>query len=196
MASLSWWRAAPSAAVPTASKALYLPPPPSKATNWASFRGKEYEKLVAKARRGFINSPRKMNGIRVRCQAAAEQKMTHEGSITESLPNGMFRVRLDNQDVILGYISGKIRKNFIRLLPGDRVRVEIQTPNLLFKDSINAMGLFIELSAGQYFIAIPKGFLTNWTAIFTINHLLERSVVFCTTSGSPPSSSLVSPPSG
>nr|GLL43782.1 uncharacterized protein LOC109175309 [Ipomoea trifida] len=129
MASLSWWPAAPSAAVPTATKALYLPPPPSKATNWASFRGKEYEKLVAKARRGFINSPRdsprKMNGIRVRCQAAAEQKMTHEGSITESLPNGMFRVRLDNQDVILGYISGKIRKNFIRLLPGDRVRVEV-----------------------------------------------------------------------
>ncbi|KAM3696791.1 hypothetical protein ACB098_06G066300 [Castanea mollissima] len=37
----------------------------------------------------------------------------------------MFRVRLDNQDLILGYISGSIRKNFIRILPGDRVKVEV-----------------------------------------------------------------------
>ena len=54
-----------------------------------------------------------------------EQKWTHEGSITESLPNGMFRVRLDNKDLIIGYISGKIRKNFVRILPGDRVKVEV-----------------------------------------------------------------------
>ncbi|KAK2355243.1 hypothetical protein P8452_75406 [Trifolium repens] len=56
---------------------------------------------------------------------ASEQKWVHEGLITESLPNGMFRVRLDNEDLILGYISGKIRKNFVRILPGDRVRVEV-----------------------------------------------------------------------
>ncbi|CAI0439515.1 unnamed protein product [Linum tenue] len=37
----------------------------------------------------------------------------------------MFRVRLDNEDLIIGYISGKIRKNFVRILPGDRVRVEV-----------------------------------------------------------------------
>ncbi|KHN48754.1 Translation initiation factor IF-1, chloroplastic [Glycine soja] len=43
----------------------------------------------------------------------------------ESLPNGMFRVRLDNEDLILGYISGKIRKNYVRILPGDRVKVEV-----------------------------------------------------------------------
>ncbi|XP_027355295.1 uncharacterized protein LOC113865120 [Abrus precatorius] len=54
-----------------------------------------------------------------------EQKWVHEGLIIESLPNGMFRVRLDNQDMILGYISGKIRKNYVRILPGDRVRVEV-----------------------------------------------------------------------
>lgn len=56
---------------------------------------------------------------------ASEQKWVHEGLITESLPNGMFRVLLDNQDLILGYISGKIRKNYVRILPGDRVRVEV-----------------------------------------------------------------------
>ncbi|KAH0439075.1 hypothetical protein IEQ34_025958 [Dendrobium chrysotoxum] len=49
-----------------------------------------------------------------------EQKLIHEGFITESLPNGMFRVRLDNEDLILGSISGRIRRSFIRILPGDR----------------------------------------------------------------------------
>ncbi|XP_057451689.1 translation initiation factor IF-1, chloroplastic [Lotus japonicus] len=56
---------------------------------------------------------------------SSEQKWVHEGLITESLPNGMFRVRLDNEDLILGYVSGKIRKNFVRILPGDRVKVEV-----------------------------------------------------------------------
>ncbi|KAK7313026.1 hypothetical protein VNO77_37364 [Canavalia gladiata] len=56
---------------------------------------------------------------------SGEQKLVHEGMIIESLPNGMFRVRLDNEDLILGYISGRIRKNYVRILPGDRVRVEV-----------------------------------------------------------------------
>nr|QQO99469.1 InfA [Lonicera angustifolia var. myrtillus] len=54
-----------------------------------------------------------------------ELKCIHEGLITESLPNGMFRVHLDNGDLIIGYISGKIRRSFIRILPGDRVQVEV-----------------------------------------------------------------------
>ena len=54
-----------------------------------------------------------------------EQKLIHEGLITESLPNGMFRVRLDNEDLILGYASGRIRRSFIRILPGDRVKIEV-----------------------------------------------------------------------
>nr|YP_010488435.1 translational initiation factor 1 [Anaxagorea javanica]QNS22703.1 translational initiation factor 1 [Anaxagorea javanica] len=54
-----------------------------------------------------------------------EQKYIHEGLITESLSNGMFRVRLDNENLILGYISGKIRRSFIRILPGDRVKIEV-----------------------------------------------------------------------
>ena len=48
-----------------------------------------------------------------------------EGTIIESLPNAMFRVKLENDHEILAHISGKIRKNFIRILPGDRVRVEM-----------------------------------------------------------------------
>ncbi|XP_044477256.1 translation initiation factor IF-1, chloroplastic-like [Mangifera indica] len=58
-------------------------------------------------------------------EGSSSDKWVHEGFITESLPNGMFRVRLDNEDLILGYISGKIRQNFIRVLPGDKVKVEV-----------------------------------------------------------------------
>ncbi|MDD3436780.1 MAG: translation initiation factor IF-1 [Candidatus Gastranaerophilales bacterium] len=48
-----------------------------------------------------------------------------EGTILESMPNAMFRVRLENDHEILAHISGKIRKNFIRILPGDKVKVEM-----------------------------------------------------------------------
>ena len=48
-----------------------------------------------------------------------------EGTILESLPNDMFQVKLQNGHVILAHISGKIRMNFIKMLPGDRVTVEL-----------------------------------------------------------------------
>jgi len=54
-----------------------------------------------------------------------EENWIHEGLITESHPNGMFRVRLDNENLILGYISGKIRRGSIRIMPGDRVKIEV-----------------------------------------------------------------------
>ena len=58
-----------------------------------------------------------------------------EGTIIESMPNAMFKVKLENDHEILAHISGKIRKNFIRILPGDRVKVEM-TPYDLSKGSI------------------------------------------------------------
>ena len=48
-----------------------------------------------------------------------------EGTILEAMPNAMFRVKLENDHEILAHISGKIRKNFIRILPGDKVIVEM-----------------------------------------------------------------------
>ena len=48
-----------------------------------------------------------------------------EGTILESLPNAMFQVKLENGHVILAHISGKIRMNFIKILTGDRVTVEL-----------------------------------------------------------------------
>ena len=58
-----------------------------------------------------------------------------EGTILESMPNAMFSVKLENGHEILAHISGKIRKNFIRILPGDRVKVEM-TPYDLTKGRI------------------------------------------------------------
>jgi translation initiation factor IF-1 len=53
-----------------------------------------------------------------------------EGEVVENLPNTLFRIRLDRKSdeeevIILGYLSGKMRKNYIRILPGDRVKVEL-----------------------------------------------------------------------
>lgn len=53
-----------------------------------------------------------------------------EGVVTESLPNAMFRVCLDNGCQVLAHISGKIRKNYIRILLGDRVKVELSPYDL------------------------------------------------------------------
>ena len=50
-----------------------------------------------------------------------------EGRVVEALPNAMFQVKLENGHVILAHISGKLRKNFIRILPGDKVTVEVST---------------------------------------------------------------------
>ena len=58
-----------------------------------------------------------------------------EGTIGESMPNAMFKVKLENDHEILAHISGKIRKNFIRILPGDKVKVEM-TPYDLTKGRI------------------------------------------------------------
>lgn len=58
-----------------------------------------------------------------------------EGTVTDSLPNAMFRVDLDNGFNVLAHISGKIRRNYIKILPGDRVKVEL-TPYDLTKGRI------------------------------------------------------------
>ena len=52
------------------------------------------------------------------------------GTVLEPLPNGMFKIELENKHQVLAHISGKIRKNFIRILPGDRVAVELSPYDL------------------------------------------------------------------
>jgi translation initiation factor IF-1 len=61
---------------------------------------------------------------------ASQQKVTVEGTIIEALPNTQFRVELENGHVVLAYISGKMRRYYIRILLGDRVRVELSPYDL------------------------------------------------------------------
>lgn len=48
-----------------------------------------------------------------------------EGVVVEALPNAMFKVKLENDHIVLDHVSGKMRMNFIRILPGDRVTLEL-----------------------------------------------------------------------
>jgi translation initiation factor IF-1 len=66
---------------------------------------------------------------------AKEDTIEMQGEIIENLPNATFRVKLENDHVVLGYISGKMRMNYIRILPGDKVTVEM-TPYDLTKARI------------------------------------------------------------
>lgn len=64
-----------------------------------------------------------------------EDAMQMQGEVLESLPNATFRVKLENGYVVLGHISGKMRMHYIRILPGDKVTVEL-TPYDLTKGRI------------------------------------------------------------
>ncbi len=59
-----------------------------------------------------------------------EEAIEVEGTVVEPLPNAMFRVELDNGHKILAHISGKMRMHYIRILPGDRVTVELSPYDL------------------------------------------------------------------
>jgi len=61
---------------------------------------------------------------------AKEDLIEIEGTIKEALPNAKFKVELDNGHVIEAHISGKIRMHFIRILPGDRVKIELSPYDL------------------------------------------------------------------
>jgi translation initiation factor IF-1 len=61
---------------------------------------------------------------------AKEEAIQAEATVIEPLPNAMFRVELENEHKVLAHISGKMRKNFIRILPGDKVLVELSPYDL------------------------------------------------------------------
>jgi len=61
---------------------------------------------------------------------AKEEAIEVIATVIEPLPNAMFRVELDNKHQVLAHISGKMRKNFIRILPGDKVQVELSPYDL------------------------------------------------------------------
>ena len=61
---------------------------------------------------------------------AKQTSIEQDGTITEALPNAMFRVELENGHIITAHISGKMRMNYIRILPGDKVKVEMSPYDL------------------------------------------------------------------
>src|SRR5438067_2321817 len=63
-------------------------------------------------------------------QSSDGDTITMEGRVTEALPNAMFRVELENGHQVLGHISGKMRINYIKITPGDRVTVELSPYDL------------------------------------------------------------------
>ena len=66
---------------------------------------------------------------------AKEDMIEMQGEVTENLPNATFKVKLENGHVVLGHISGKMRMHYIRILPGDKVTVQL-TPYDLTKGRI------------------------------------------------------------
>lgn len=59
-----------------------------------------------------------------------EELIETEGKIIEALPNAMFKVELGNGHIVLAHVSGKMRMNFIRILPGDKVKLELSPYDL------------------------------------------------------------------
>ncbi|MAU91350.1 MAG: translation initiation factor IF-1 [Pseudomonadales bacterium] len=61
---------------------------------------------------------------------AKEEQIQLSGTVVDTLPNTMFRVELENGHVVMAHISGKMRKNYIRILTGDKVKVEVSPYDL------------------------------------------------------------------
>jgi translation initiation factor IF-1 len=70
---------------------------------------------------------------------AKEDQIEMAGTVIETLPNTMFRVKLENGHIVIAHISGRMRKNYIRILTGDKVKVEL-TPYDLSKGRITFRG--------------------------------------------------------
>jgi translation initiation factor IF-1 len=88
--------------------------------------------FTARCDYGIIRRPRELE---LSSRVAKEEHIEMEGTITETLPNTLFRVKLDNGHVVTAHISGKMRKHYIRILTGDRVTVQL-TPYDLTKGRI------------------------------------------------------------
>jgi translation initiation factor IF-1 len=81
--------------------------------------------VLRRRRRLCMFEPRRERAI-----AEKEEKIDMEGEVVEALRNGMYRIKLDNGHETLGYTAGKMRRHRIRILPGDRIKVELSAYDL------------------------------------------------------------------
>lgn len=87
--------------------------------------------MAKKRQRRFGGPPKRGGPVRTQMESKTrDDAIETEGAIVEALPNVMFKVRLENGHEVLGHISGRMRKNYIRLMPGDRVRIELSAYDL------------------------------------------------------------------
>lgn len=90
-------------------------------TRLVPWPGKPNQKLRASPKSGCPDGKQSV---------AKEDKVEFEGEVVEALPNAMFRVKLDNDHMVLAHVAGKMRRFRIRILPGDRVRCELSPYDL------------------------------------------------------------------
>jgi translation initiation factor IF-1 len=74
--------------------------------------------------------PRRDGAVFARGMAVKEEKIEVDGEVVEALPSTMFRVEIEGGHTVLAKISGKMRKHYIRILPGDKVKVELSPYDL------------------------------------------------------------------
>jgi translation initiation factor IF-1 len=104
------------------------PPPEREPRKRAVLRCPAAARAVVHA--AVLTGNRQPKGPFAREVAVREEKIEVEGEVVEALPSTMFRVQLDNGHSVLARISGKMRKHYIRILPGDRVKVELSPYDL------------------------------------------------------------------
>jgi translation initiation factor IF-1 len=94
--------------------------------------GRTYAEIVgSRIPRGAITGQwRKSARAEAGCSLSKEDMIEVMAVVTETLPNAMFKVKLENNHEVLTHVSGRMRKNFIRILPGDRVAVELSPYDL------------------------------------------------------------------
>ena len=101
-----------------------------------------------------------------------------EGTVLEKLPNAMFRVELENKHVVLAHISGKLRMNFIRILPGDKVTMELSPYDLSKGRIIWRVSLPVLVIRSRQFASVPvRNDRKHW--IRAILFWLELMVITC-----------------
>lgn len=86
---------------------------------------------MSKSRKDRKTRPdRRERPDRPAAEPTKEEAVEVEGTVLDALPNTMFKVELENGHVVLGHISGKMRKRYIRIVPGDRVKLELSPYDL------------------------------------------------------------------
>src|SRR3712207_7554101 len=108
---------------------------------------------------------------------AKEDVIEVEGAVTEALPNTQFRVELDNGHNVLAHISGKMRMNYIRILPGDRVKVELSPYDLRSEEHTS------ELQSRQYLVC--RLLLEKIHGVLTLGRSRQNTRHYCSLSAPP-----------